>query len=89
MHRAKATRRRPVLGVHIRSADGLSQPRSALLEKQLTLLTELGGTYYTVAADDIAEGLVGFAKAHHATQLVLGTSRRSRWVVLGFASTAV
>jgi K+-sensing histidine kinase KdpD len=42
-------------------------------------LTEsLGGTFHTVVGDDIPEALLTFARAQHATQLVLGVSSRSR-----------
>jgi two-component system sensor histidine kinase KdpD len=62
-----------LLGVHIQ-ADGRG-PSAA----DRTLLEELGGKFHEVAGADIAEALIGFATAHHATQLVMGTSRRSRW----------
>jgi two-component system sensor histidine kinase KdpD len=68
-----------LLGVHIRNDDGLASAPSELLGRHRTLLEELGGTYHQVAGSDIPAALVGFAKAQHATQLVLGTSHRSRW----------
>jgi len=71
-----------LLGVHVRNDDGLAKPPSALLEKNTSLLLELGGTYHRVAGTDIPSALVDFAKAERATQLVLGTSRRSRWTEL-------
>jgi len=71
-----------LLGVHVRSEDGLAKPPSELLEKHTALLIELGGTYHRVAGNDIPSALVDFAKAERATQLVLGTSRRSRWTEL-------
>ena len=71
-----------VLGVHVRSDDGLAQPSTELLERHRALLIELGGTYHQVAGNDVPSALVNFAKAEHGTQLVLGTSRRSRWTEL-------
>jgi two-component system sensor histidine kinase KdpD len=62
-----------LLGVHIQ-ADGRG-PSAA----DRTLLEQLGGKFHEVAGPDVAEALIGFATAHHATQLVMGTSRRSRW----------
>ena len=53
--------------------------RPELLEQHRQLLAELGGTYQEVAASDVGDALVTFAKAENATQLVLGASRRSRW----------
>jgi two-component system sensor histidine kinase KdpD len=38
----------------------------------------LGGTYREVVGSDVAEALVAFATAEHATQLVLGTSATRR-----------
>jgi len=71
-----------LLGVHIRNDDGLSKPPSELLRKHKALLLELGGTYHQVSGTDIAKALVDFANAEHATQLMMGTSRRSRWTEL-------
>jgi two-component system sensor histidine kinase KdpD len=66
-----------LVGVHVRSDDGLAGP-SDVLESQRRLLVELGGTHHEVAGNDIAAALVDFARAENATQLVLGASRRSR-----------
>lgn len=68
-----------LLGVHVVDADGLTRPRGELLVHDRGLLEELGGSYHEVTGDDVATALIGFAKAHHATQLVVGTTRRSRW----------
>src|SRR5262249_25966807 len=68
-----------LLGVHIRPSDGLASESSELLQKHRRLLADVGGSYHEVAADDAATGLVQFARAERATQLVLGSSRRSRW----------
>jgi two-component system sensor histidine kinase KdpD len=68
-----------LLGVHVRSHDGLSGPPPGLLEPHRKLLEEVGGTYREVVADDPTTGLVTFARSEHATQLVLGSSHRSRW----------
>ena len=46
------------------------------------LVEELGGSWHEVAGDDVASALMAFATAQHATQIVLGTSRRSRWIEL-------
>ena len=67
-----------LLGVHVIPDDGLSRPASELLTKHRSLLTEMGGTFHQVSGGDVPAALVDFAKAEHATQLVMGTSRRSR-----------
>ena len=43
------------------------------------LATSLGATVHTVVGDDVPTALLDFAREMNATQLVLGTSRRSRW----------
>lgn len=67
-----------LVGVHIRSQDGLAGPESGEIERHRALLEELGGVYREVAAADVAEALVAVARAENATRIVLGASRRSR-----------
>src|SRR5690348_11848173 len=71
-----------LFGVHVRSTDGLTGPPKQLLGGHRALLTELGGTYHEIVGDDAGKALTEFARAENATQLVLGASRRSRWVEL-------
>jgi two-component system, OmpR family, sensor histidine kinase KdpD len=71
-----------LFGVHVRSTDGLTGPPKQLLDEHRALVTELGGTYHEIVGDDIGKALIEFARAENATQLVLGASRRSRWVEL-------
>jgi two-component system, OmpR family, sensor histidine kinase KdpD len=70
-----------LLGVHVRSDDGLVGGDDTI-DHQRRLLEEMGGTYHETAGSDIAAALVEFARAENATQLVLGASRRSRWAEL-------
>ncbi|MEJ2871033.1 DUF4118 domain-containing protein [Actinomycetospora sp. OC33-EN08] len=42
------------------------------------LAKEVGASFHTVVGDDVAAALLDFARGANATQLVLGTSRRSR-----------
>ena len=71
-----------LIGVHIRSDDGLAGPPNAQLEEHRALLESLGGTYHEIVGTNIPEALVRFARAEHGTQIVLGASRRSRWAEL-------
>ncbi|HZQ86153.1 MAG TPA: sensor histidine kinase KdpD [Acidimicrobiales bacterium] len=71
-----------LIGVHIQSTDGLSTAGAGLIEAHRVLLGELGGTYHEVVGDDVATALVQVARAENATQIVLGSSRRSRWTEL-------
>ena len=69
-----------LLGVHVRSDDGLTgSGRSDAVERHRQLLTDLGGEYHEVVASDIAAALAELARVENCTQLVLGASRRSRW----------
>ncbi len=70
-----------LLGVHVRSDDGLVGADDTI-DHQRRLLEEMGGTYHETAGNDIAAALVEFARAENATQLVLGASKRSRWAEL-------
>lgn len=71
--------RADLLGVHVRRSDGLGEADEAGLVANRQLLADLGGAYHEVVGDDAAAQLAAFARAENATQLVLGTSRRSRW----------
>ena len=71
-----------LVGVHVRSVDGLAGPDEELLERHRLLLDELGGRYAEITGADAADALVHFARAENATQLLLGSSRRSRWAEL-------
>lgn len=65
--------------VHVIQGDGLTaispQERKAVRD----LAASLGATMHTVVGGDVASTLLEFARSTNATQLVLGTSRRSRW----------
>ncbi|MBR7826023.1 sensor histidine kinase KdpD [Actinospica sp. MGRD01-02] len=68
-----------LLAVHIARSDGLTGDTSpTALAAQRHLVESLGGSYHTIVGDDVPRALIEFAQAKNATQLVLGTSRRSR-----------
>ncbi|MFJ1706607.1 ATP-binding protein [Kitasatospora sp. NPDC088346] len=67
-----------LLAVHITRSDGLAGASPGNLAEQRRLVESLGGSYHVVVGDDIPTALLAFARAHDATQLVLGTSRRGR-----------
>ncbi|MFD9591486.1 ATP-binding protein [Kitasatospora sp. NPDC059973] len=67
-----------LLAVHVTRSDGLAGASSGALAQQRQLVEALGGGYHVVVGDDIPTALLAFARAHDATQLVLGTSRRGR-----------
>src|SRR5438477_1362871 len=68
-----------LLGVHVKSGDGLTTTGGPGLENQRLLLQQLGGRYIEVVGDDIGKALVHVARSENATQILLGATRRSRW----------
>ncbi|MCU1667888.1 MAG: kdpD [Blastococcus sp.] len=68
-----------LLAVHVLSSDGLAGASPTGLRSLRTLVESLGGSYHQVVGDDVAAALLEFARSVDATQLVIGTSRRSRW----------
>ncbi|MEU7564691.1 sensor histidine kinase KdpD [Streptomyces fradiae] len=68
-----------VLAVYVARGDGLTSASPKELALQRTLVEDLGGTFHHVIGDDAAAALLEFARAHNATQIVLGASRRKRW----------
>jgi two-component system sensor histidine kinase KdpD len=68
-----------LIGVNVKDGHGVASRPGELLLLHQQLLRDLGGEYHEIVSDDIAEGLAGFARSAKATQLVLGSTRRSRW----------
>ena len=68
-----------LLAVHVVTPDGLTGGSPDALRAQRDLVTGLGGSYSQVVGDDVAAALLEFARGADATQLVIGSSRRSRW----------
>jgi two-component system, OmpR family, sensor histidine kinase KdpD len=68
-----------LLAVHVLGSDGMAGASAAALRTQRELVESLGGSYHEVIGDDVARALLEFARSVDATQLVIGTSRRSRW----------
>jgi two-component system sensor histidine kinase KdpD len=71
-----------LVAVHVTSLDGGAQGSGEVLARQKLLVEELGGTVREVAGDDVGETLVAAAKSLNATQIVLGSTRRSRYAEL-------
>jgi two-component system sensor histidine kinase KdpD len=76
---ARRTGTGALFAVHVLSSDGLTGASPAALRAQRALVESLGGSYHQVVGDDVAAALLDFARGVDATQLVIGTSRRSRW----------
>ena len=71
-----------LLAVHVVSDDGLAVRHDAALATEQALVTSLGGSFCLLPGADVADALLNFARAENATQMVLGASRRSRFVTL-------
>jgi two-component system sensor histidine kinase KdpD len=67
-----------LLAVHVTHSDRLAGAGPANLARQRTIVESLGGTYHQVVGDDVVRALLDFARGVNATQLILGSSRRSR-----------
>ncbi|HEX4559964.1 MAG TPA: sensor histidine kinase KdpD [Mycobacterium sp.] len=78
--------------VHVVRGDGLSGVSAPQMGKVRELAISLGATLHTVVGDDVPSALLDFARDENATQLVIGTSRRSRWARIfdeGIGATVV
>lgn len=81
-----------LLVLHILRGDGLAGASPGAVARMRTLAKNLGATFHTVVGDDVPDALLGFARGVNATQLVIGTSRRSRFARLfdeGIGATVV
>ena len=65
--------------VHVVRGDGLSGISALQASKVRELATSLGATVHTVVGDNVSDALLEFARESNATQLVIGSSRRTRW----------
>jgi two-component system sensor histidine kinase KdpD len=74
-HRSKAE----LHVVHVRHGDAELYSDERDLRTLARLAKDLGGTWVELEADDPAAALVAYAKDHEITQIVLGSSSRSRW----------
>jgi two-component system, OmpR family, sensor histidine kinase KdpD len=71
--------RADLMCVHVLRGDGLEGAPPGALAKLRKLADDVGASFHTVVGgDDVPAALLDFARGANATQLVLGTSRRSR-----------
>ncbi|WP_067977121.1 DUF4118 domain-containing protein [Mycolicibacter icosiumassiliensis] len=71
-----------LLALHVLDGGGHSAVPTARLGKIRELATSLGASLHIVVGDEVPTALLDFAREVNATQLVIGTSRRSRWARL-------
>jgi two-component system sensor histidine kinase KdpD len=67
-----------LVGVHVVTDEGLVKTRSGIVDRQRSLLEQVGGEYHEVVGGDVGGALAAFARAENATQIVVGSTQRSR-----------
>ncbi|MDX8030175.1 sensor histidine kinase KdpD [Lentzea sp. BCCO 10_0856] len=67
-----------LLVVHVMRGDGLTGVTPEHVARSRKITEDVGATFHSVVGDDVPTALLEFARGVNATQLVLGTSRRSR-----------
>lgn len=79
---AKRAGQADLLAVHVLRGDGLAGAPVGATTALRRLADDVGASFHTVVGDSgaggVAEGLLEFARGVNASQLVIGTSRRSR-----------
>jgi two-component system sensor histidine kinase KdpD len=75
--------------LHIVSGDGASRSHDTQLDLLRQLTTDVGANWNEVRADDPAQAIFDFARAHQITQIVVGSSGRSRWQELKSGGSVV
>jgi two-component system, OmpR family, sensor histidine kinase KdpD len=75
---AKRSGSAELLALHVLRGDGLAGAGAAALAKLRRLAEDVGASFHTVVGEDVPAALLDFARGVGATQLVIGTSRRSR-----------
>jgi two-component system sensor histidine kinase KdpD len=65
--------------VHVVAAEPTHPKAGDALDLLHKLADDLGAEWHVLNRDDPARALVDFASEHQVTQIVLGSSRRSRW----------
>ncbi len=68
-----------LLAVHVIASDGLRNPDEGRIARAQQLVASLGGTFHSVAGEDVAAAVVDFATASNATMVVVGVSRHGRF----------
>jgi two-component system sensor histidine kinase KdpD len=65
--------------VHVRGDSSASRSDTARLASLRQLTADIGAEWHEIQSDDPVAGVVTFAREHQITQIVLGSSQRSRW----------
>jgi two-component system, OmpR family, sensor histidine kinase KdpD len=65
--------------LHVTASDATRPGDRKAIEKLRELATDLGARWHEVQGDDPAKAIAKFAQEHQITQIVIGSSQRSRW----------
>jgi two-component system, OmpR family, sensor histidine kinase KdpD len=65
--------------LHVAASDATRPGDRKAIEKLRELATDLGARWHEVQGDDPAKAIAKFAQEHQITQIVIGSSQRSRW----------
>jgi two-component system sensor histidine kinase KdpD len=65
--------------VHVISSDTGRHVDSSRLDQLRQVVSDVGATWHELHADDTVEALIEFARHQQITQIVIGSSQRSRW----------
>ncbi len=65
--------------LHVVAGDGARQSDAEQLAVLRQLASDVGADWEELQADDAAQALIEFARDHQITQIVVGSSSRSRW----------
>jgi two-component system, OmpR family, sensor histidine kinase KdpD len=65
--------------VHVAASDATRPQDDRQVKKLQELAGDLGARWYEIPGDDPAKAIAGFAQEHQITQIVIGSSQRSRW----------
>jgi two-component system sensor histidine kinase KdpD len=65
--------------IHVISGESASPGPGGKIDALRTLTADLGARWYEIHADNPAGAIIAFAQQHQITQIVIGSSKRSRW----------
>jgi two-component system, OmpR family, sensor histidine kinase KdpD len=65
--------------LHVTTSDARPEKAQARFESLRQLARDLGANWHEMVGTDAAQAITDFAKDHQITQIVLGSSQRSRW----------
>jgi two-component system, OmpR family, sensor histidine kinase KdpD len=65
--------------VHVATSDATRPADRPAIEKLRALAADVGARWHEIEGDDPARAIARFAQEHQITQIVIGSSQRSRW----------